>query len=172
MPATHPVNVFFCYAPQDEELRNELEKHLALLEREGYVKGWSAGMIGAGDDARREIERQIDRADLILLLVSADFLASDQLYEVELRRALTRAERSTVVGILVRPCDWEHGEIGPVVKYPVTEKRQVLAVTAWDDRDAAFTSVAQGLRVEIKKLEAGRIPRNPLRAHPHEAPGG
>src|SRR5262245_20667230 len=107
-----PVKLFFCYAPEDEPLRKELEKHLTLLERQGYITGWSGGTVGAGEVLRAEIERRMSEARVILLLVSADFLASDQLYEVELKRALARrAEGALVFGVLLRPSDWEHGDL-------------------------------------------------------------
>jgi hypothetical protein len=175
MAAPKPVTVFFCYAPQDEELRRKLETHLAILERTGFIEGWSGGAIGAGVEWRAEIDRQMDRADLILLLISADFLASDQLYDVELQRALQRrGAGSNVIGILLRPCDWEQGELRKLITLPRAEGR-VLPVTAWSNLDAAFTSVAEALRVEIARMRAGvvgRISRNPRVAHSVPAPRG
>jgi len=168
MAAPKTVNVFFCHAPQDEELRRKLETHLALLERGGAVASWNSGAVGAGADGRAEIERQMDRADIILLLVSADFLASDQLYDVQLQRALARRRAgSTVLGILLRPCDWEQGELGKLVTLPRAEGR-VVPVTAWPNLDAAFASIAGAVRAEIARLFAGvvgRISRNPPVAH-------
>ena len=72
MPAPKPVTLFFCYAPEDEPLRKELEKHLTLLERQGYITSWSGRGIGAGEDWRTEVERRMAEAKVILLLVSAD----------------------------------------------------------------------------------------------------
>jgi hypothetical protein len=176
MAASKPVNVFFCYAPQDEELRRKLEGHLALLERGGAITSWSSGAVGAGAAWRAEIDQQMGRADLILLLVSADFLASDHLYDVELSRAIGRhrAGSSTVIGVLLRPCDWQQGEIRKLVTLPRIEGR-VVPVTAWPNQDAAFASIAEAVRGEATAQRAGvvgAISRNPRVAHSIPAPLG
>jgi hypothetical protein len=187
MPGQTPVNVFFCYAPEDEELCQELERHLALLQREGDVRGWSSRRIGAGEDWRAESQRLMDRADVILLLVSADFLASDHLYDVELGRALARG-RSEVVGVLLRPCDWKQGALKDLLVLPVPPgKADPLPVTAWSSTDEALARVAAWLREKAARLGKGavahsdragsfaiegRITRNPSEAHPLQAPPG
>ena len=81
-----PVELFYSYAHKDEELRNELVKHLAALEREQVIKSWHDRMIGLGTDWAGAIDEHINSAQVILLLVSADFLASDYCYDVELKR--------------------------------------------------------------------------------------
>src|SRR5580704_11454232 len=138
MPGQTPVTkVFFCYAPEDEALCVELERHLALLQREGAVRGWSSRAIGAGKDWRAELGARMDGADVILLLVSADFLASDPLDE-ELRRARRRGT-SDIVGVLLRPCDWKQGQLRDLVVLPrPVGKPDPLPVTAWASTDDAF----------------------------------
>jgi hypothetical protein len=182
MPGQSPViNVFFCYAPEDEALCVELERHLALLQREGAVRGWSSRAIGAGHDWRVEMAGMMDRADVILLLVSADFLASDALDE-ELRRARRRGT-SDIVGVLLRPCDWKQGQLKDldVLPQPVGSP-DPLPVTAWPSTDEAFAEVARRLRARLGGgarsdrsgglgIE-GRITRNPSEAHPLQAPRG
>jgi hypothetical protein len=190
MPASKPVTLFFCYAPEDEPLRKELEKHLTLLERQGYITSWSGHGIGAGEDWRSEVERRMAEAKVILLLVSADFLASDHLYEVELKRALRRrAQGAHVFGVLLRPSDWKHGELrsldmlphaGKGARYEQTvdglggqEDDTVVPVTEWPSHDAAFTSVAEVLRSRLRDWGyVSRISVNPSEAHPLPAPPG
>ena len=176
MPASKPVTLFFCYAPEDEPLRNELEKHLALLERQGYISSWSGRSIGAGADWRAEVERRINEARVILLLVSADFLASDHLYEVELKRALARQAMhwATVFGVLLRPADWEYGKLArEVTMLPARANGEVVAVTEWPSHDAAFKRVAETLRKSLEPLgPSSRISVNPSEAHPLPAPRG
>jgi hypothetical protein len=187
MPVQTPVNVFFCYAPEDEGLREELERHLALLQREGDVRSWSSRRIGAGEDWRVESRRRMDRADVILFLVSADFLASDHLYDLELGRALSRG-RSEVVGVLLRPCDWKQGALKDLLMLPVPPgKAEPLPVTAWSSTDEALACVAAWLREKAARLGKGavapsdrpstfaiegRITKNPSEAHPLQAPPG
>ena len=177
MPERTPVNVFFCYAPEDEELRAELETHLALLRRQGFVRSWSARVIGAGEEWRGAIDRRLDEADLILLLVSADFLASDYLYDVELGRALERhrAERTRLVSIVLRPCDYANRGS------PLRDDVDLILpaggrpVTSWPTHDDAFANVTAGLRdlldQEVRGA-SGRTAGNPLAAHLLQASGG
>lgn len=176
MPALIPANIFFCYAPQDEELRSELEKHLSLLKRKGVVRSWSARVIGAGEEWRGAIDRHLEEADVILLLVSADFLASDYLFDVELRRALERhrTERTKVISIILRPCD--HGDSdSPLHEVKLQLPDDGRPVTSWPSHDAAFANVIQGLRVacgwEVDPA-SGRLAGNPSAAHLPRASGG
>ena len=82
--------VFFSYAHEDEGLRDKLAKHLMLLERQRVISAWHDRAIDAGDEWRQEIEQRLNAADIILLLISADFLASDFCWGVELERAMQR----------------------------------------------------------------------------------
>lgn len=81
------IKVFFSYAHQDEELRNELAKHLRLLERQGIIAGWHDRQIAAGTQWADEIDTHLQTAQIILLLVSADFMASNYCYDIEVKRA-------------------------------------------------------------------------------------
>src|SRR5712664_2045324 len=83
-----PVNVFYSYSHSDESFRIELEKHLSLMRRNGEIGRWHDRDISAGMDWKRSIDKHLDRADIVLLLVSADFLASDYCYEIEMKRAM------------------------------------------------------------------------------------
>lgn len=170
---TQPLHVFFCYAPQDEELCKGLEAHLSLLVRQGYLTSYASRRVGVGMDRRAEIDRQMDRADVILLLVSADFLASDQLYDMELRRALERRAKRTedVLGVLLRPCDWKHGDLASIDMVPRAADGTVVPVTAWESLDGAFTKIAERLR-ERAHLRMGSLSRNPPSAHLALAPHG
>jgi hypothetical protein len=166
MPAPKPVKLFFCYAPEDEPLRKELEKHIALLERQGYITSWSSGTVGAGAH-RGEVERQMAEAQVILLLVSADFLASDDVYDVELDRAIARRDHGAhVLGVLLRPSDWKHGKLQSLEMHP-REAGRAVAVTSWPSHDAAFAQVAEVLRARLRDWGyVSRISVNPSEAHP------
>jgi len=185
MPAPKPVNLFFCYAPEDEPLRQELEKHLFPLQRQGYITSWSSSSIGAGAAYRAEIARRMNEARVILLLISADFLASDAVYDEELDRALARREAGAhVLGVLLRPADWEHGKLKRldmvpkraaegVPPGPYRTASKVVPVTEWPNRDAAFTAVAEAVRDALKEWGyVSRISVNPSEAHLLPAPRG
>jgi hypothetical protein len=181
MPAPKPVKLFFCYAPEDETLCKELEKHLALLERQGYITSWASRHVGAGADHRAAVKREMAAANVILLLVSADFLASDDVYDVELDQALVRREHGAhVLGVLLRPSDWKHGKLQSLEMLPREAGREagrtagrVLAVTSWPSHDTAFSQVAEVLRAKLRDWGyVSRISLNPSEAHPRPAPRG
>ena len=75
--ALKPIEVFFSYADEDEPLRQELEKHLSLLLRQELITGWHHRLVAPGTDWTRAVDEHLERASIILLLVSADFLASN-----------------------------------------------------------------------------------------------
>jgi len=108
------------YSHQDEDLRKELEKHLATLRRYGVIDIWQDRRIGPGDEFDREISNQLESADIVLLLVSSDFLHSDYCYDIEVKRALERhAEGSTrVIPAILRPCDWQKTPLGKLNATP------------------------------------------------------
>jgi internalin A len=138
------ISVFFSYSHRDEALRDELETHLKLLQRERIIATWHDRKIMPGSDWGREIDSRLDRASIILLLVSVDFIASDYIWDIEMKRALQRhdAGEATVVPVLLRSCYWETAPFGRLQGLP----RNMTAVTAWADRDAAWTDVALGIR--------------------------
>src|SRR4051812_26495644 len=106
--------LFFSYAHEDEQYRDQLEKHLASLRHEGLIDAWHDRRILAGAQFGAEIDAQLEKADVILLLVSASFLASSYCYGIEMKRALERnADGSaTVIPVIVRPCDWQKSPLG------------------------------------------------------------
>jgi hypothetical protein len=84
------ATLFFSYSHQDENLREQLERHLSMLKREGLIDAWHDRRIPVGDELAGTIDEWLERADVILLLVSADFLASPYCYDIEVRRAMER----------------------------------------------------------------------------------
>jgi hypothetical protein len=94
-PSPRAVELFFSYAHEDERYRERLERHLSTLRNEGLVADWYDGRIQPGADWDDEIRAHLDRADIVLFLVSADFLASDYIARVEVGEALTRAQNGS-----------------------------------------------------------------------------
>ena len=142
------IEVFFSYAHEDEELRDELAKHLKLLERQKVISAWYDRDISAGDDWKQEIEQRLNSADVILLLISADFLASDFCWGVELKRAMERHEtgEARVIPIILREVDWKGAPFGNLQALPKNAK----PVTNWANRDQAFADIARGIRQVVK----------------------
>jgi hypothetical protein len=103
-PIGNPLELFYCYASEDEELRSELDKHLSNLRNLNLIKTWHFGDIGPGTEREPEIDRHLRAADLILLLVSSAFFASGYCYGREMEQALQRHREGTarVVPIIQR----------------------------------------------------------------------
>src|SRR5690349_17931113 len=114
MPDNEPIEVFYSYAHEDELLREKLDKHLSILKRTGVIAGWHDRNITAGREWAGEISAHLGSAGVILLLVSADFLASDYCYDVELTRALERHEagEARVIPVILRSVDWRGAPFG------------------------------------------------------------
>src|SRR6266516_2618114 len=150
MSKPEPVTVFLSYAHEDEPLRKELEKHLSLLQRQGLVSTWQDRRIMAGTDWAREIDEHLKNASIILLLISADFLASDYCYGIEMQCALNRdkVSQARVIPIMVRPVNWKGAPFAHLQALP-TDAR---AITIWNNRDEAWTNVAAGIRRVIEEL--------------------
>ena len=89
--------LFYSYAHEDEPLLGDLIKHLGILKRQGAIREWHDRKITAGSEWKGRIDRHLDTAGVILLLVSADFIASDYCYDIELKRALERPTRERPV---------------------------------------------------------------------------
>ena len=144
------IEVFFSYSHKDEELRNELKKHLSILKRQGVITGWHDRRIGAGKEWEGEIDAHLNTAYIILLLISSDFLASDYCYDVEMKRAMERHEagEARVIPIILRSCDWRGAPFGKLQALPKDTK----PVTSWTNQDEAFTDVARGIRAAVEDL--------------------
>jgi TIR domain len=121
-----------------------LDAHLAGLQHDQVLEPWHSREINAGADWNQEIRQHLDEADVILLLISSDFLNSDYIQSVELRRALERHREgsSIVVPVILRPCDWKTQQFASLQALPTGAK----AVTKTRPRDEAWTSVALGIR--------------------------
>src|SRR2546421_13002459 len=98
------VEVFYSYAHEEEKLRDELKKHLSNLKRQGVITNWYDRDISAGKVWNEEIERHLNSAKVILLLISADFLNSDYSNGHEVIRALERHEaaEARVIPVILR----------------------------------------------------------------------
>ena len=104
-----PLNVFISYAHEDDGLCRQFVKHLSQLQREG-VQGWYDRRLTGGTEWAGEIDAHLNTADIILLLISPDFLASTYCYDLEMKRAMERHDQdhARVVPVILRPCDWQN----------------------------------------------------------------
>lgn len=149
-----PITIVYCYAHEDRELRDRIDKHLGVLKRLGQVAGWYDREIQAGTEWEREIEEHLSTASIILLLVSADFVNSDYCYGVEMQKALTMHEEGTarVLPILLRPVDWQDAPFAKLQVLPTGAK----PITSWPDPEQALEDVARQIRSVVSTLRTRR----------------
>ena len=157
-PPASSIKLFYSYSHKDEALRKKLETHLSLLQSEGVISGWHDRRILAGTEWDRAISENLDRAGIILLLVSAEFLASRYCRDVEIARAMERHESGTarVIPVILRPVDWHTAPFGKLQALPQDGK----AVTEWTNRDKAFTDIARGIREAVITLSGAASSTN------------
>jgi hypothetical protein len=156
LPASaRPARMFISYSHRDDELRSQLDKHLSLLRWRGLLDFWSDRQIRPGDEWDGAIDANLESADVILLLISADFLASDYCRDIEMTRAMERHHENTarVIPVMLRACDWNGFPFGALQALP----RDGRPVTAWPNPDAAFTDIAVWLRMTLEEI--ARSPR-------------
>ena len=152
-----PLLVYTCFDPADDHLAKELGKHLSLLEKRGLVQLWNESLITPGTARQEEIDRYLGRADIVLLLVSASFLASDHCSALTDRALLRYHEKQTIViPVLVRPSMWKSSPFQHLKPLPDGEK----PVTSWSDRDDAWFNVVSGISQVVNRL--GQNPPAPL----------
>ncbi|MEQ1670258.1 MAG: toll/interleukin-1 receptor domain-containing protein [Hyphomicrobium sp.] len=139
--------LFFSYSHRDENLRDKLEVHLAMLKRQGVIETWHDRRFVAGDEFAGRIGQEIERADIILLLVSPDFLASDYCYDIEMTRAIERHQtgEARVIPVVLRPCDWHAAPFGKLNAVP----RDGKPVTTWPDLDEAFLDIVMAIKNSV-----------------------
>lgn len=147
------IKVFCAYSHEDEELRDHLEKHLSSLKRPGVIEVWHDRRIGAGREWEGQIDEHLNAADIILLLISSDFIASDYCYDVEMTRAMERykVKEALVIPIILRSVDWEGTPFVGLQALP----KNATAVTLWENQDEAFTNIAKGIRRTVEDLNQG-----------------
>lgn len=143
------VQVFFSYSHKDEDLRNELETHLALLKRQGVISAWHDRRISAGNNIGMTISRELEDSGIVLLLVSANFLNSDYCYEKELARALEKEREGSaiVIPVILHPCDWHSAPFGQLRATPTDGK----AISLFANQHEALAIVAKDVREAINK---------------------
>jgi hypothetical protein len=153
------ATVFFSYSHKDEELRDRLEQSLVMLVRQGLIEAFHDRRIPPGDELDPAISAELDRAEVILFLLSTDFLSSRYCHDVELQRALERAERgeAKIIPIVLRPCEWQESVLGKFMALP----RDGKPVTKFADLDDAFLEIAKGLRAALASTPRGGTPNRP-----------
>jgi tetratricopeptide (TPR) repeat protein len=162
---TAPLKVFFSYAHADEAHRETLANHLSALEDEGLIAVWHDRQITGGREWAGAIDEALHSADIVLLLISADFLASDYCNDVEVTEAMRRHDtaQARVVPVILRSCDWEHSRFARFNALPPDG----VPVVEAEHPDQRFVAVARGLRAIVAELtspDSATTTQNPTRS--------
>jgi len=158
------ITLFYSYTSNDKQWRDQLTKHLSQLKRDGLIEVLYDDLILAGEKHSSKRDRMLRSAQIILLLISSDYLASDAQYEDEMKQALERHQREEVhvIPIILRPCDWQSSPFADLQRLP----RNGTPVVRWDNQDEAFLSIVQELRLIIglhqAHLEKTRLKLSPM----------
>ncbi|HEY1348437.1 MAG TPA: toll/interleukin-1 receptor domain-containing protein [Ktedonobacteraceae bacterium] len=144
------IDVFIAYARNDRKLLDELIKHLQSLQRQGLIEHWFDGAIVEGTAWRAQLLDHLQSAQLILLLISPDFIASRFCYDVEMKEALKRhdAQEARVIPVILRPVEWYGLPFARIQMAPESAR----AVTLWENRDAAFLDVIKRIKTSVREL--------------------
>ncbi len=152
------IKIFFSYAHKDEDLRDELIKHLSEWKRQGLISIWHDRNINAGTEWQREIDIHLNTAQIILLLVSPDFMASEYCSSIEAQRAMERHEAGTacVIPVILRPVHWQDAPFGKL--YALPTNAEPVRSPRWHSQDEAFFDVAKGIYTVITELNTKSLP--------------
>ncbi len=143
--------IFISYSSEDRQYYEALVKHLTGLERSGLIEHWSDNEILPGMPWDKAVKKQLQIADIIIFLVSSDFINSDYINDIEINKAIKRYNKREViiVPIIARICDFESLALHQFQALPTHAK----PISTWDDKDAAWLNVLDGLKKLINQIE-------------------
>jgi hypothetical protein len=146
--------VFISYSHKDESFRQELETHLSLLKRSGVISSWSDRKILPGQEWKDQIHKNLHTSEIIIFLISSDFIASDYCMDIELAHAIHMHDTGTakLLPIIIRSSDWSTSVLGRIQALPEEAK----PITKWNDRDEAWLNVVTGIRLAIKDIDESK----------------
>jgi replicative DNA helicase len=152
------VRIFYSYSHRDEDFRISLETHLAILKRQGLALDWHDRKIMPGQTWGSEIDVNLNESDIIILLISSDFIASDYCYGKELEQALERHESGNayVLPIILRPVDWLNTPFAKLQVLPKDGK----PVTTWANHDEAWLDITKGVRTVVERILNNQVSRS------------
>lgn len=144
------LHAFIAYSHTDREIHKSLLNHLRPLSRIGLIDSWSDREIKPGEEWHKEISTKLNAADIIILLISVDFINSEYCYASEMTRAMERHEEKSavVIPVIARQCLWRQSPFGKLQALPEGAR----AIVGFDDLDEAFTSVAEGIRKRAEEI--------------------
>lgn len=141
------INIFISSVGADEAFRQEIKKRITILGRNIDLEVLYESEIKAGDDWRKEIKECFSQSEIVLLLISPDYVASEFHYTEILEKTIQKVKSggSRVVPVHVRSVSWNELPIEELL--PVPKEKNL---SAWEDRDAAFLHVKEEIKNVIE----------------------
>ena len=158
--STSTLRVFIMYAHEDKPVRDKLLQHFRPMVRRGDIDLWSDHEIRPGALWDEEIRTRLNTSDLIIMLVSDDFFASEYIHNVEMESALIRHERgeTRLVPVIARYCAWE--DVSEIARLQVLPSggKPVLS-KGWDAEDQPYVNIVKGVREAMRDLRKSQTPK-------------
>ena len=150
-PKSPQLKVFLMYAPEDEAVKATLDAQLHPLKKTDLVETWDESQILGGAEKDLEISTRLEAADIILLLVTANFFGSHDVFERQLSAALRRheAKQAVVIPLLMRSCSWEGS---PLDQLTTILPRNRMALDRQDNPEVALSDTVEQLKGWCKKI--------------------
>lgn len=165
------MKIFISYSHKDENYKIELLKQLSNLQRDRIIDGWHDGKIKPGDKWDDSIKKALYESEIVLFLISADFMASDYINNTEIKISLERYVKKEIqiVPIILRPCLWQESEFGQFQVLPKDAKPLAM----WKDIDEGLLDITKGIIKIIKKndrmkKEEKQITKEEVKKYPKE----
>lgn len=148
------ISLFYGYAPEDERMCVELEKHLAVLQQQNLITEWHRGKVRPGEEKDLQVEHYLGTSDIIILLISSSFLANKDYYQEKIDLILERHKNKTarVIPLLARPTLWKETPLGILQPLPKNEK----PISSWKNKDDAWHAVADEILHIIKEIQSAK----------------
>lgn len=146
-----PVKLFISYSHKDETYKDELTAHLSGMKRIGMIEEWNDRKIIPGQQWNHEIKTKLEQSEIVIFLVSSDFMASDYIADVEVNNTLDKYRKGKVciIPVIIRSCDFSSLDISKFQALPKDAK----PVKTWTDQDSAWTNVVEGIKSTIRSLD-------------------
>jgi len=144
------IHLFYSYADSDQSWLERFEKHFSYLRRERYIQDWHAGNLEGGDEPEEQISKHLRRADIILLLISPDYMSSDDLAcQAQVAMKRHQANDAVVIPILLRPiANWKKDLYGTLQALP----RDGRWISGHADSDQLLTEIAEEISTIVARL--------------------
>lgn len=144
------VKVFLSYCHADEEYKNKLDAHLAPLKRNNKIEAWNDRKLVAGSVFDAEIKKHLNEDDIIILLISSDFINSDYCYEIELQKALERMKNNDakLLAVIIRPCLWQETPLKDIQVLP----KDGVPISKYPNEDDGYLFVVKSIKEIIDTL--------------------